>query len=94
MNSPLVLYFFYKFNNPSASLDILAREYTSNPPVFKFLRPGWNDFSITIPIPSIVAPASSINLTPPCAASPLAKKSSINNILSSLSMYFLDKVSS
>lgn len=58
---------------PFSSFSILAKEYTSYPFSSKIFGPGWNDFSITIPIPATLAPAPSTNLAAPSAASPLAK---------------------
>lgn len=61
---------------------ILAIEYILNPCASSFFLPGWNDFSINIPIPEIFALVFWINLIAPEIASPLAKKSSIIKILS------------
>ena len=54
--------------------------------------PDWKPFSIAIPMPSTVPPASFTIEINPCNAQPFARKSSIIKTLSSEFKNFLDTI--
>ena len=59
-----------------------ASEYTSMPSPIRRSCPAWNAFSMTMPMPATSMPAYFARRSMPNAASPLARKSSMNSTFS------------